>query len=67
MVRSEHVCSTPVYAGVWSGLGLYMSFGCCHNCCEFICASGLLYPEDLSMFPPPLALKHLFHLFYNDT
>lgn len=38
--------NSPVSAGIWSGSSLYMSYACCHNHCEFICAASLMDSED---------------------
>lgn len=40
------------------GVGLNMSCAYCHNCCEFMCATALGCPGDISIF------IHCFWLFY---
>jgi hypothetical protein len=40
------VSSFPLHAGIFSVLTLYTSCACCHNCCDFICATSLLWPSN---------------------
>lgn len=48
--------TSPVSAGVPSGLDLRRSCACWHSLCEFICARALLGLEDLVSLVFPLAL-----------
>lgn len=38
--------NSPCHAGIWTGLGLNVSYDCCHSSPEFTCAATVPFPGD---------------------
>lgn len=55
------------HSRIWSDLGLYWSYACCHYRYELICVAALLCPEDtVSIFSVSYILSAFFSAWYLD-